>query len=153
MIYSHVIFCEIFDQQLFINNEFVDSVSGKTFSTSNPVTEEKICDVAEGDKVSHWAKMFSACFIADDILISVFNKQKYYINHLPLKFRTSPVAGFLGAKMQFLFTVRIQQFIDFVSLFLRLMLTKLSRQPRQHSNLEVLGGPWMLHNVGGFCTN
>lgn len=36
--------------KLFINNEFVDSVSGKTFSTSNPVTEEKICDVAEGDK-------------------------------------------------------------------------------------------------------
>lgn len=52
MIYSHVIFCEIFDQQLFINNEFVDSVSGKRFSTLNPVTEEKICDVAEGDKVS-----------------------------------------------------------------------------------------------------
>ncbi|XP_074627489.1 aldehyde dehydrogenase 1A1-like isoform X2 [Acropora palmata] len=36
--------------KLFINNEFVDSVSGKTFSTSNPVTEKKICDVAEGDK-------------------------------------------------------------------------------------------------------
>ena len=38
--------------QLFINNEYVDSVSGKTFPTINPVTEEKICDVAEGDKVS-----------------------------------------------------------------------------------------------------
>ncbi len=38
--------------QLFINNEFVDSVSGKTFPTVNPVNEEKICDVAEGDKVS-----------------------------------------------------------------------------------------------------
>ncbi|CAH3020580.1 unnamed protein product, partial [Porites evermanni] len=36
--------------QLFINNEYVDSVSGKTFATINPVTEEKICDVAEGDK-------------------------------------------------------------------------------------------------------
>ena len=42
----------IFPTQLFINNEFVDSVSGKTFPTINPVTEEKICDVAEGDKVS-----------------------------------------------------------------------------------------------------
>ena len=39
-------------KQVFINNEFVDSVSGKTFPTINPVTEEKICDVAEGDKVS-----------------------------------------------------------------------------------------------------
>ena len=39
-------------KQVFINNEFVDSVCGKTFPTINPVTEEKICDVAEGDKVS-----------------------------------------------------------------------------------------------------
>ena len=38
--------------QLFINNGYVESVSGKTFATINPVTEEKICDVAEGDKVS-----------------------------------------------------------------------------------------------------
>ena len=30
----------------------MDSVSGKTFPTINPVTEEKICEVAEGDKVS-----------------------------------------------------------------------------------------------------
>jgi len=36
--------------QLFINNEWVDSISGKTFPTLNPCTEEKICDVAEGDK-------------------------------------------------------------------------------------------------------
>lgn len=44
-----------FFQQLFINNDYVDSVSGKTFLTINPVTEEKICDVAEGDKVSIYA--------------------------------------------------------------------------------------------------
>jgi aldehyde dehydrogenase (NAD+) len=37
---------------LFINNEFVDSVSGKTFPTVNPATGKKIVDVAEGDKVS-----------------------------------------------------------------------------------------------------
>jgi hypothetical protein len=37
--------------QLFINNEFVDSVSGKTFPTVNPATGEKIVDIAEGDKV------------------------------------------------------------------------------------------------------
>ncbi|KAJ8299857.1 hypothetical protein KUTeg_022604 [Tegillarca granosa] len=36
--------------QIFINNEFVDAVSGKRFPTINPSTGEKICDVAEGDK-------------------------------------------------------------------------------------------------------
>jgi len=36
--------------KLFIDNEFVDAVSGKTFATHNPATEEKIADVAEGDK-------------------------------------------------------------------------------------------------------
>ena len=32
--------------QLFINNEFVDSSSGETFSTISPSTEEKIADVS-----------------------------------------------------------------------------------------------------------
>lgn len=41
---------EIKFTKLFINNEWVDSVSGKTFPTINPCTEEKICDVQEGDK-------------------------------------------------------------------------------------------------------
>ena len=36
--------------KLFINNEFVDSESGKTFSTVNPATGEVICDLQEGDK-------------------------------------------------------------------------------------------------------
>ncbi|XP_033750674.1 retinal dehydrogenase 2-like [Pecten maximus] len=36
--------------QLFINNEYVDSVSGKTFATINPSTGEKIIEVQEGDK-------------------------------------------------------------------------------------------------------
>uniref|UniRef100_A0AAR2LVE7 Aldehyde dehydrogenase domain-containing protein n=1 Tax=Pygocentrus nattereri TaxID=42514 RepID=A0AAR2LVE7_PYGNA len=35
---------------IFINNEWYDSVSGKTFSTYNPATGEKICDVQEADK-------------------------------------------------------------------------------------------------------
>ncbi|KAK6633449.1 Retinal dehydrogenase 1 [Polyplax serrata] len=35
---------------IFINNEFVNSVSGKTFPVYNPTTEEKIADVQEGDK-------------------------------------------------------------------------------------------------------
>lgn len=36
--------------QLFINNEWVNSTSGKVFPTINPSTGEKICDVQEGDK-------------------------------------------------------------------------------------------------------
>ena len=36
--------------KLFINNEWVDAVSGKTFATYDPTTGNKICDVAEGDK-------------------------------------------------------------------------------------------------------
>ncbi|CAI9758971.1 unnamed protein product [Fraxinus pennsylvanica] len=36
--------------KLFINGEFVDSVSGKTFETVDPRTEEVIARIAEGDK-------------------------------------------------------------------------------------------------------
>ena len=39
-----------FLSQIFINNDWVDSVSGKTFPTTNPATGEVICEVAEGDK-------------------------------------------------------------------------------------------------------
>lgn len=35
--------------KLLINNEWVDSVSGKTFATINPATGEEICKVAEAD--------------------------------------------------------------------------------------------------------
>ena len=35
--------------QLLINNEWVESVSGKRFEVINPATEEVICDVAEAD--------------------------------------------------------------------------------------------------------
>lgn len=41
---------EVKNTQLFINNEFVNSASGKTFPSINPTTEQKICDVQEGDK-------------------------------------------------------------------------------------------------------
>lgn len=37
--------------QIFINNEFVNSVSGKTFPTINPSTGKAIVDIQEGDKV------------------------------------------------------------------------------------------------------
>lgn len=41
---------DIYSNKCFINNEFVDSVSGKAFPTLNPCTGEVICEVAEGDK-------------------------------------------------------------------------------------------------------
>ncbi|KAJ9583102.1 hypothetical protein L9F63_022545, partial [Diploptera punctata] len=41
---------EIKYTKLFINNEFVDSASGKTFPTLNPVNGKKIVDVSEADK-------------------------------------------------------------------------------------------------------
>ena len=41
---------EIKFTQLFINNKFVDALSGKTFPTVNPATEEEICQVAEADQ-------------------------------------------------------------------------------------------------------
>lgn len=37
------------ETRLFINNEFVNSTSGKTFDTVNPATEEVICSVHEAD--------------------------------------------------------------------------------------------------------
>lgn len=36
--------------QLFINNEFVKSASGRTFDTINPANGEVISQVQEGDK-------------------------------------------------------------------------------------------------------
>nr|AVR59243.1 aldehyde dehydrogenase 1 [Platynereis dumerilii] len=41
---------EIKYTQLFINNEWVNTESGKTFTTINPVTGEPICQVQEGSK-------------------------------------------------------------------------------------------------------
>jgi len=37
------------ETRLFINNEFINSVSGKTFESINPATEETICSVQEAD--------------------------------------------------------------------------------------------------------
>nr|XP_054751537.1 aldehyde dehydrogenase, mitochondrial-like [Lytechinus pictus] len=41
---------DIIYNKLFINNEWVNSVSGKTFPTINPATEEVIAEVSEADK-------------------------------------------------------------------------------------------------------
>lgn len=40
--------------QIFINNEWHASVSGKKFEVFNPANEEKICEVEEGDKVGFY---------------------------------------------------------------------------------------------------
>ena len=40
---------EIRETECFIDGEWVPAVSGKTFATVNPATEEEICQVAEGD--------------------------------------------------------------------------------------------------------
>ena len=37
------------ETRLFINNEFVPSISGKTFDTVNPATEQVICSVYEAE--------------------------------------------------------------------------------------------------------
>ena len=52
--YLNAIICTKFCNscfQLFINNEWVNSVSGKTFPTINPTNGEVITQVQEGDKV------------------------------------------------------------------------------------------------------
>ena len=41
---------EIKYTKLFINNEFVDAVSGKTFATIDPSDETEIAQIAEADK-------------------------------------------------------------------------------------------------------
>ena len=43
-------FILVYPLQIFINNEFRKSVSGKTFQTINPTTEGVITEVEEGDK-------------------------------------------------------------------------------------------------------
>jgi len=46
--------------KIFINNEFVNSKSGKTFPTLNPATGVKIVDVSEGDKADVDAAVVAA---------------------------------------------------------------------------------------------
>ena len=50
--------------ECFINNEWVPAVSGKTFATVNPATEEEIAQVAEGDAadIDRAAKAARAAF-------------------------------------------------------------------------------------------
>ncbi|GMT14721.1 hypothetical protein PFISCL1PPCAC_6018, partial [Pristionchus fissidentatus] len=47
--------------KLFINNEWVNAKSGKTFETFNPATGEKIIDVAEADKADVDIAVKAAC--------------------------------------------------------------------------------------------
>ncbi|KAK7018825.1 Aldehyde dehydrogenase X, mitochondrial [Halocaridina rubra] len=58
---------EIKYNQLFINNEFVDAVDGKTFPVINPATEEVICHVAQAESadVDLAVKAARAAFSSD----------------------------------------------------------------------------------------
>ncbi|GFQ03048.1 aldehyde dehydrogenase family 2 member c4 [Phtheirospermum japonicum] len=47
---SHVNIPKIKFTKLFINGDFIDSISGKTFETTDPRTGEVIAKIAEGDK-------------------------------------------------------------------------------------------------------
>jgi aldehyde dehydrogenase (NAD+) len=47
--------------KIFINNEWHNSKSGKTFPTINPSTKNKITDVQEGDKADIDAAVKAAC--------------------------------------------------------------------------------------------
>ncbi|KAJ9538652.1 hypothetical protein OSB04_031385 [Centaurea solstitialis] len=51
--------------KLFINGEFVDSISGRTFETIDPRTEEVIANIAEGDKEDVDLAVKSARFAFD----------------------------------------------------------------------------------------
>ena len=55
--------------QLFINNEWVNAKSGRTFETFDPATGEKIADVQEADKadvdVAVEVKIFDLCLLVD----------------------------------------------------------------------------------------
>lgn len=56
--------------KLFINNEFVDAVSGKTFPSVNPATEEVICELQEAgaedvDKAVSFNLQTSICILCE----------------------------------------------------------------------------------------
>jgi acyl-CoA reductase-like NAD-dependent aldehyde dehydrogenase len=54
------------ETRLFINNEFVNSSSGKTFDVVNPATEEVLCAVQEAseDDVEKAVRLIDACMRA-----------------------------------------------------------------------------------------
>lgn len=54
--------------QIFINNEWHESTSGKKFPTYNPSTLEKICDIEEGDKVGVTGKAVQMTELPRDFL-------------------------------------------------------------------------------------
>ncbi|GKA45880.1 aldehyde dehydrogenase 1 [Tanacetum coccineum] len=52
--------------KLFINGEFVDSISGTTFDMIDPMTEEVLATVAEGRKEDIDLAVKAACEAFDD---------------------------------------------------------------------------------------
>lgn len=76
VLYNHDLLYSIIELfinwQIFINNKWVNSVSGKTFPTINPCTAEKIVDVQEGDKV---IKLYQLDLRNLQLHVSFFNEE------------------------------------------------------------------------------
>ena len=59
--------------KLFINNEWVDSVSGDSFATLNPATEQEICQVAAASREDVDIFMYSKNTLSYMTHLSIFN--------------------------------------------------------------------------------
>lgn len=67
--------------QIFINNEWHESTSGKKFPTYNPSTLEKICDIEEGDKVSVGQAVVQKAFSRGFLFVGKPREEKLALNN------------------------------------------------------------------------
>lgn len=67
--------------QIFINNEWHESTSGKKFPTYNPSTLEKICDIEEGDKVSVVGQAVQKTFSRGFLFVGKHTEEKLAFNN------------------------------------------------------------------------
>lgn len=70
--------------QIFINNEWHESTSGKKFPTYNPSTLEKICDIEEGDKVSVVGKAVRKTLSKGLLFVGKHMEEKLGFNNIRL---------------------------------------------------------------------
>lgn len=70
----------LFSLQIFINNEWHESTSGKKFPTYNPSTLEKICDIEEGDKVSVVGQAVQESFSRGFLFVGKHTEEKLAFN-------------------------------------------------------------------------
>lgn len=126
--------------QIFINNEWQDSVSGKVFPTYNPATGEQICEVQEADKVNP----------ASSLLSTLPEHLKWKIITLSfLRFVRSsdillPIMQQCWLKVMFVFCVGV---------FYRPMLIKLCGRPGSPFLRAPFGEGWTLQSEVVCCPN